>query len=107
MKFAFIHERILHAVGWTVGTLCRVIEVTRSGFYAWRTSRQRAATQRESNQSRRRARVRAIFEAHKHRYGAPRIHAQLRHEGLVCDLKTIACDMRAMGLFALKKGLFA
>lgn len=106
MKFAFIHEHLHHAVGWTVETLCRVIEVTRSGFYAWRTSRQRAATARQSAQARRRKRIGQVFEEHKHRYGAPRIHAQLLKEGLCCDVKTVAADMKAMGVFALKNKAF-
>jgi len=106
MKFAFVHQHIDHAIGWTVETLCRVIEVTRSGFYAWRCARQRSATPRQVAQAERRKRVAQVFESHKHRYGAPRIHAQLCQEGLACDLKTVAADMKAMGLFALQNKAF-
>lgn len=34
MKFTFIRQHLNHAAGWTLGVLCRVIGVTRSGFYA-------------------------------------------------------------------------
>jgi transposase InsO family protein len=106
MKFAFIHQHIDHAVGWTVQTLCRVIEVTRSGFYAWRDAQKRPATKRQLTRKARRKRVAEVFEQHKHRYGAPRIHAQLLKEGLGCDLKTMATDMKAMGLFSLQNKAF-
>ena len=68
MKFAFIKQHQGHAAGWTLGVLCRVIGVTRSGFYAWRTSRKRQATKRQLTRKARRKRVAEVFEQHKHRY---------------------------------------
>lgn len=106
MKFAFIKQHMGHAAGWTLGVLCRVIGVTRSGFYAWRTSRKRPASKRQLTRKARRKRVAEVFEQHKHRYGAPRIHAQLVKEGLACNVKTVASDMKAMGLFALQHKAF-
>ena len=106
MKFAFIKEHLNHAAGWTLKVLCRVIGVTRSGFYAWRVSSKRPATKHQLTRKARRERVAQVFEQHKHRYGAPRIHAQLVKEGIACDVKTVASDMKAMGLFALQNKAF-
>ena len=106
MKFAFIKEHLGFAVGWTLGVLCRIIGVTRSGFYAWLKAKVRPASKRQLTRKARRKRVAEVFEAHKHRYGAPRIHAQLRKEGIACDAKTVASDMKAMGLFALQNKAF-
>lgn len=106
MKFAFIAKHLNHAAGWTLDVLCRVIGVTRSGFYAWRGAKARPASQRQLTRKTRRKRVAKVFEQHKHRYGAPRIHAQLAKEGIACNVKTIASDMKAMGLFALQNKAF-
>jgi len=69
-------------------------------------ARHRVATPRQSEQACRRQRVGEIFEEHKHRYGAPRIHAQLLEVGFCCGLKTVAADMKALGLFALQQRAF-
>ena len=106
MKFAFIQRHLHHAAGWTPGVLCGVLGVTRSGFYAWRASGKRPATRCQLNRKARRERVAQVFEQHKHRYGAPRIHAQLIQEGIACDVKTVASNMKAMGLFALQNKAF-
>ena len=106
MKFAFIKQHLGHAVGWTLGVLCRVIGVTRSGFYRWLGAKARPASKHQLTRKTRRKRVAQVFEQHKHRYGAPRIHAQLTQEGITCNVKTIASDMKAMGLFALQNKAF-
>ena len=77
MKFAFIKQHLGHAAGWTLGVLCRVIGVTRSGFYAWRTSRKRPASPRQLTRKARRKRVAQVFEQHKHRYGMAPGHWQI------------------------------
>lgn len=106
MKFAFIKQHIGHATGWTLKVLCQVIGVTRSGFYAYLKAKLRPASQRQLTRKARRKRVAEVFEQHKHRYGAPRIHAQLIKEGIACNAKTIASDMKAMGLIALQNKAF-
>lgn len=106
MKFAFIKAHLGFAAGWTIGVLCRIIGVTRSGFYAWLKAKRRSATTTQLTRRARRKRVAEIFEQHKHRYGAPRIHAQLVKEGITCDVKTVASDMKSMGRFALQNKAF-
>src|SRR5262249_27479219 len=59
-------------------TLCRVLEVSRSGFYAWSW---RPASQRSVDDSRLVAEVAAIFDEHKRRYGSVRITRELREQG--------------------------
>lgn len=76
MKFDFIRvQKAFH----TVRTLCRVLGVSRSGFYAWS---RRPASQRCVEDSRIVATVAAIFDEHKGRYGSVRITRELRDSGM-------------------------
>jgi transposase InsO family protein len=76
MKFDWIRvQKAFHAVR----TLCRVLDVSRSGFYAWS---RRPASQRCIDDSRIVANVAAIFEEHKGRYGSVRITRELRAGGM-------------------------
>jgi putative transposase len=76
-KFAFVSaERANHAVT----TLCRIVGVSVSGFYAWLhaipavQSRAEAEIELRGHSDR-------IFVARRRVYGSPRIHAELRREG--------------------------
>jgi len=74
MRFAFIDAEKAH---YSVRALCRVLAVTRAGFYAWKT---RAPSVRARRDEAARALVRVTFAASKCRYGSPRIYAELRAE---------------------------
>lgn len=83
-----------------VRLLCRALDVAPSGFYA--------AEQRRAGRRPRSARVRANerllvairgIHAHSHeRYGAPRVHAELRAQGQPCGRHRVARLMRHAGL---------
>ena len=95
-KFAFVAtERANHAVA----TLCRVVGVSVSGFYAWL----RAIPSRQSRaeaEAELRGHISRIFAAQRRVYGAPRIHAELRREGHRHARRRIERLMRDMGLQA-------
>ena len=57
-----------------VSQLCRVLDVTPSGYYAWVKRPASARTQRDQ---RLKVLVRASFDTSKQRYGSPRIHRDL------------------------------
>ncbi|MGI9509406.1 MAG: IS3 family transposase, partial [Geminicoccaceae bacterium] len=83
-KFAFIAA---HASEHAIRFMCRVIGVARSCYYAW----QRAAPRRAKRAARRDslgAEIEAIFLQSKKRYGAPRIHAELRDRGFRVSKRT-------------------
>ena len=94
MRFLFIqsHARIFHIV-----TMCRVLQVSKAGYYAWRA---RPLAARVQEDRRLRARIRVIYEAAKGRYGSPRVHQELRALGLPCGKHRTARLMRAEGLRA-------
>ena len=71
MKFAWIQAE---KATYPLTKLCRWLDVTRSGFYAWR-ARPESTHAREDR--RLTVLVRASFEASKQRYGSPRVHEDL------------------------------
>ena len=95
MRFAFIHaEKANHAVR----CLCRVLHVTRSGYYAWA---KRSPSRRQREEVQLRARIRATHTASRGTYGSPRISAQLRQDGVPVGRERVARLLRDMGLVGL------
>lgn len=78
--------------------LCAVLEVTRSGYYAWRSGQE---TAREASNRLWIERIRRVYEDNKGRYGSPRVTEELRREGHVCNRKRVERLMRQYGLKAL------
>jgi putative transposase len=75
--------------------MCRVLEVSTSGYYAWhqRPPSQRAQADQELNK-----RIHEIHQRSKGTYGAPRIHAELAEAGEHLGRKRVARLMRVAGL---------
>src|SRR3954468_4443545 len=59
----------------SIKTMCRVLDVSRSGFHAWE---RRAPSARRVEDERLLERIRAIHAENRKVYGSPRIHAELR-----------------------------
>lgn len=90
--FAFVEAEKAHH---PVTLLCRVLGVSRSGYYAWRE--RSASVQSQSNHLLTNP-IRTIHERSRGTYGAPRIHAELRYEGVRCSRKRVARLLRLAGL---------
>ena len=93
-RFDFIQE---HRRTWPVTAMCRVLGVSPSGFYAWRTRPPNQWTQRRGQLHRQ---IRNIFEESRGTYGSPRVHAELMARGIPCCQKTVAKIMQHDGLQA-------
>ncbi len=93
-KLAFIAA---HAGEHAVRLMCRLLAVCRSWFHTWhRTAPARAG--RIARRDELAGEIAGIFEDSKHRYGAPRIHAELRARGHKVSKKTVAKLMKERGL---------
>ena len=94
MRFVFIraHERIFH-----ITTMCRVLEVSRAGFYKWRAQ---PLAERVKADLVLAARIRAIHTGRRRTYGSPRVHRELRDQGIRCGEKRVARVMREEGIRA-------
>jgi putative transposase len=94
MKFRFIEEnRDAHEVG----LMCRVLDVSRSGFYAWE---ERPPSDREKESTRLLDQIRVVHAESRRLYGAPRVHAELVDRGEGCGRKRVARLMRQAGIQA-------
>ena len=80
--------------------MCRVLEVSESGFYAWR---KRPVCQRQREEAQLTEEMQQEFRAHQGRYGSPRLHAELRDRGRNVARKRVARLMREAGFSAKRK----
>lgn len=94
MKYAFI-EKERERYG--VVHLCRWLEVSSSGYYAWRV---RQPSAREQTNQVVQARLVDLFKHSRGTYGSPRLTAALRQAGIVCNRKRVVRLMRRAGLVA-------
>jgi putative transposase len=97
MKYAFIASQV---EGFSLSRLCQTLEVSVSGYYAWRRrapSRHQQADEALSTQ------IRYAFVAGRGVYGSPRVHAFLRHQGIRCSRKRVVRLMRLQGLCATRR----
>jgi transposase InsO family protein len=84
-----------------VKRLCQLLGVARSSFYYWRsTAAARAA--RAAADAVLAVRIRAVQAAHDGTYGAPRITAELRDDGVVVNHKKVARVMRRYRIRGLR-----
>lgn len=100
MKFHFIAA---HRADFRVRSLCRVLGVSPSGFYAW--VRRPAPRQAQRNAALL-VHIRAAHAASRRTYGAPRIHQELRAQGLPAGRHRIARLMRREGIVACTERRF-
>jgi putative transposase len=82
-----------------VATLCRVVGASVSGFYAWLRAIP-AVQSRAEAEAELRGRIGRIFVARRRVYGSPRVHAELRREGLRHSRRHVERLMHEMGLSA-------
>jgi putative transposase len=79
-----------------VSRLCRVLGVSRAGFYAWQGRGPSARARQDEALT---AQIRAIHQRSRGTYGAPRVHAELRLDHSVrVSRKRVARLMRSAGL---------
>jgi len=100
VKYAFIAEK---QVAFPVAMLCRVLDVSRSGFYDYLAEPETERQRRDASLA---EKARAVFVEHKGRYGSPRVCRELRERGDVVSLRKVAEIMRDEGLRARSKKRF-
>jgi transposase InsO family protein len=94
MRFEFIDD---HREEFPVSRMCKVLDVSRSGYYAWRG---RPPSKREMANRELYKKIKAVYDETKGTYGSPRIYEELKSCGIACSENRVARLMRLRGLRA-------
>ena len=84
-----------------VAMLCRMLGVSKSGYYAWRD---RPPSRRTRQDALLTEKIREIHSRSRETYGYPRVHAELRSLGIGCGRRRVARLMKAAGLRGCTRG---
>lgn len=84
-------------------TVCDVLGLSRSAYYAWRDGEPSPRQQETESLT---VTITAIFWQHRRRYGARRIAAELADRGLVCSARRVAKILKSQGLRAIQPKSF-
>jgi len=93
-KYEFIAE---HASEHPVERMCKVLKVSKSGYYDWRKWQ---PSQRERANEELLSEIRKVYTDSRGTYGSPRIHAALQQAGIGCGRHRVARLMHRAGLQA-------
>ena len=80
--------------------MCRLLNVSRSGYYVWRDRPESARSQRRQTLA---GIIRQAHQDSRQLYGSPRVHAAIRAEGVQCCIHKVASIMRKEDLRARTK----
>jgi putative transposase len=100
MRYQFIAE---HRQEFEIKVMCRVMRVSRSGYYAWQ---RRPVSEREMANQQLTQQIEEIHQDSRQTYGSPRVQAELRARGIKCGHNRVARLMRLAGLQARQKRKF-
>lgn len=97
MKYRFIRK---HRQEFNVSRMCRVLNVSRSGFFAWL---KRGESRRKQEDAKLLRKIREVFLGSDRTYGSPRVWAELWAKGWRISRKRVARLMRLAGIYAIRK----
>ena len=83
--------------------MCRVLKLTRSGYYAWRQRQESSRVRENRNLC---EQIVEIFKASRRTYGSPRIHAVLRSRGFNISRNRVVRLMSKLEIRAREKRRF-
>jgi transposase InsO family protein len=97
-------EHLLLSKGiFSLSSVCETLDVSRAGFYAWRSSAETARRRRDRELTRL---VADTFWKHRRRYGARRIAVELAAQGQRCGVDRVAKLLKNQGLRAIQPQSF-
>ena len=97
MRYQFIRE---HREEFSIKRMCRVLDVTRSGYYAWQPEK---TGPREQENQILVGHIRKEYKISRQTYGSPRIWAALHGQGVPCGRHRVARLMRKEGIRPKKR----
>ena len=81
-----------------INTMCKVLKVSRSGYYRWQKSQVKQECPNHLLND-----IRRVFIKSRKSYGSPRIYRQLKAENVPCGRHRVARYMREDGIVARKR----
>lgn len=100
MRYRFIRD---HRSAFPVSPMCRVLEVGRSGFYAW-LNRYESPISRENRWLA--TEIKTIHKESRQTYGSPRVHADLKDKGYTIGKHRVARLLREHGIVSRHRKKF-
>ena len=94
MRFQFIED---HRDELPVTRMCKALNVSPSGFYAWRS---RPVSAREMANRELVKKIEAVYYDSYETYGSPRVYHELKSQDVACSENRVARLMRLRGLRA-------
>lgn len=91
---------VAHQPEFAVARMCRVLAVSRSGFYAWQRRAESVRSQRDRQLM---ERMRVLHQQTREAYGARKMWQALQREGLACGRHRVARLRRLAGIVALRR----
>lgn len=83
-----------------ITSMCRVLGVSTSGYYRWRKTEVSARARADVELTRR---IETIHDRSRRTYGSPRIHAELREDGMRVGRKRVARLMREAAMVGVSR----
>ena len=90
----------VHQASHRVRTMCRLLGVSPSGYYAWLKRPLSTRSRADASLTRR---IRSIHERSRDTYGVPRVHAELRADDVRVGRKRVARLMKTAGLEGISR----
>lgn len=100
MKYAFMRS---HIDQFSLASMCRVMSVSRSGYYTWR---RRGPSTRQRDDHALAAHVRRVHVASREAYGARKVWKVLVAQGIACGRHRVARIRRENGIEARRRRRF-
>lgn len=100
MKYAYIHQQ---RSAWPVLAMCRVLQVSRSGYYEWR---RRPVSQRQRDDAVLLEHIRRVHQQSRQHYGLVKAWKQLNQDGIVCGRERVARLRRQHDIYARRRRRF-
>jgi putative transposase len=100
MKYQFIEN---HRSAFAVEKMCRSLQISKSGYYAWKT---RPKSNRDQANEKLDHHIRTIYQQSKGTYGSPRITEALNNQNIDCSENRVARRMRKNNIKAKTKKRF-
>jgi len=94
VRFQFVED---HRKVFPIHRMCALLEVSRSGYYAWRG---RPPSEREMANEELYKEIKAAYDRAHETYGSPRVYQELKRRGIACSENRVARLMRLRGLRA-------